>query len=188
MLVKPKSEEDRPPKVEEIPPFNPIVPEKVAAARPSAPADDEQTKLDEQLRSAKSLREFPLAMTAGEIEYFYAKGKRRAIVRGNPQARQEMPGARWRQFWGDNALWDAEKDLLRVNSRPGQRDARMKTSIGDDLMALWFECSTEEGNDAYSGEGITGTVVSDDEDLPPPAEGATKPPPGALRGPIGGAR
>ncbi|MBL8041035.1 MAG: hypothetical protein JNM04_06765 [Chthonomonas sp.] len=60
-------------------------------------------------------------------------------------------------------------------SRDGQKEARFKTSIGDDLRADWFLVSTKEGDEAWQGARVEGDVISEDEDLNDRDTG-TKPP------------
>jgi lipopolysaccharide export system protein LptA len=185
MLVKPEDQEKL--VVEEIQPFRPQVPEQIAASRPKAPRSPEQRRADEELRSTKTARKYPVQINADRIEYWYREGQRRANVTGSPQARQDFPNGRWRHMWTHKAFYDAEKETLRLTSSEGKKDTRIMTSIGDDLIATWFLTSTkDEGEDQWEGEGVEGTVVSDDDDLnrrnPPPGN-----PPPALRGRIGGA-
>lgn len=185
MLVKPKSQEAAGPKVEEIPPYKALPPEKVVAGKDlPLPADIDR------VRSGKSVRDYPLVMVGTKVDYTYAKGSRVAIVTGSPQARQELGSGAWRQVWTNTARYDAENEILRLNGTKGKGDAHLKNSIGDDLIANWFELSTAEGEDEYTGEGIRGVVTTTDEDAPkpggtPPAGtgtgGGTKPPPARRR-------
>lgn len=192
MLIKPKDQEKL--EVVEIQPFRPLVPADIAATRPPAPPTktEQEKKQDEELRSSKSAKKYPTTVTADTIEYWYKRGERRAVITGNPQARQEFPNGRWRHMWTFRAFYDDEKETLRLDSTSGKKDTRVMTSIGDDLIAVWFLTSTkEDGEDQWEGEGVEGTVISDDDELnnrnqrnPPPAN--ARPP--ALRGPIGHGR
>jgi hypothetical protein len=172
MLVKPKQKVPEgtviPPKEEEIPPFRPIAPEQATANRPSADygPTKEEKDLDAKLRDGQTVREYPSVITASTIEYFYAKGSRRAEISGEPQARQEFSGNRWRHVWAKTGHYDGEKETLLLESTPGKRDLLFKTSLGDHLTALNFLISTKEDDDSYSGEGITGSVYQDDDDDP----------------------
>lgn len=166
MLVKPKSEEAKGPKVEEIPPYTALPPDKVAAGK----ALPKPTDID-RVRSGKSVRDYPLVVVGSKVDYTYARGSRVAIITGTPQARQELGEGAWRQVWTNTARYDAENEILRLNGVKGKSEARMKNSIGDDLSALWFELSTAEGEDEYSGEGVHGTVTTTDEESPPAGGG-----------------
>lgn len=194
MLVKPDADRDMPAKVEEIPPFKPVVPDDVKAARPTAPVEKEDPEQTDQLRQPKTLRDFPLVVSANQIEYFYTKGKRRAIVTGSPQARQELTNGRWRHLWAFKADYNVETEILRTESAPDKREVRMKNSIGDDLVAKWLEVSTKEDDDSYDGEDVTGTFMADEDEIPrddKKPKDPVKPPTkkgGGLRGPISGGR
>jgi len=172
MLVKPKQKVPEgtviPPKEEEIPPFRPMTPDQVTANRPAADygPTKEEKDLDAKLRDGQTVREYPSVITAATIEYFYAKGSRHAEISGEPQARQEFTGKRWRHIWAKTAHYDGEEETLLLSSTPGKRDILFKTSIGDSLTALKFLISTNEDDDSYSGEGITGSVYQDDADDP----------------------
>lgn len=186
MLIKP--EEGAKLEVVEIQPLRPVVPESLAATRPRAPERSEQEKQqDDEVRSADSKRKYPVAVLAGRVEYWYARGQKRAVITGNPQARQDMTTGRWRQAWCTRAVYDGEKETLRMESAQGQKDTRVKTSLGDDLRATWFLISTKRNEDAWEAEGLEGEVYPDDEEGG--NRGGTQPPPGqkppALRGRIG---
>jgi len=187
MRIKPEDQEKL--EVVTVQPFRPLVPEEVAASRPPAPPTktEEQKKQDEEIRSTRTARKYPISLTSQTVEYWYKRGERRAVVTGNPQARQDFPNGRWRHLWTFKALYDAEKESLRLESTSGKKDTRVVTSIGDDFVSTWFRTSTkEEGEDDWEGEGVEGVFVSDDDDLnrrnEPPRTGT---PPPALRGPIG---
>jgi hypothetical protein len=184
MLVKPKEQE----KLEEttIPPFRPVVPETIAGARPPAPKTADEKKQDDELRQ-NNARKYPTQIWAEKIEYWYKKGSRHAVVTGSPQARQELPSGRWRHIWTTRAELNVETEWLRLDSAPDKKTTRMKTSLGDDLVAKWLRVSTKEGGEEeMEGEDVSGVVMSDDDDVnsrggnPPPP--STKPP---LKGRIG---
>ena len=196
MLVKPKKDSDLPVKEEVIPPFKPLVPEEVAASRPSDPvtdpAADSVKKTADQLRDSKTVRDYPMVITAGQIEYWYKKGERRAKITGAPQGRQELPEGQWRYVWAHTAFYDGEKERLKLDCTPGKDDARMKNSIGDDLFARWFDLSTKEGDDDFESEAMHGKMrdTSDDDEKPDsgkPKQGdpPKKIPPKGFQGPIG---
>lgn len=173
-----KAEKDKGLKEEEIPDIPALEPDKASDGKPitQAAAEEDQKRLDEEVRSSGNLRKFPTAIRAAEITYWYREGERRAVVKGAPQARQEMEGSRWRMVWGDNALYDGEGDWLTLKSRPSQKDARLRASTGDDFRAEEFRVSTKENDDRWSavkGEGVTYV----DEDEIPARSGSNPPPP-----------
>lgn len=187
MLVKPEDQEKL--EVVEIQPFRPAVPDEIAASRPKPPsgASEAEKKQNEELRSSKTARKYPVSINAEKIEYWYKRGERRATVTGSPQARQDFPNGRWRHMWTNKAYYDAEKETLKLVSSEGKKDTRVITSIGDDLIARTFLTSTKEnGQDQYEGEGIEGVVISEDDDLNRRnSTSGGQPPPSGLRGPIG---
>jgi hypothetical protein len=169
MLVKPKSAVDL--TEQEIPPFRPDVPTEIAQGRPAAPQSAEaqqQKDLDDALRSSKSVRDYPSMVKAAEVDYIYAEGRRRGIITGAPEAYQEFAdGKRWRRvssFWG---IYDGEAETMRLESAPDKKEVKMKNSIGDDLIGQWFLVSTKEDDEEWEGEGVTGDVFADDDDIPP---------------------
>jgi len=193
MVLKPEDRQEL--KEEEIPPFQPEVPEEIAKNRPPAPPGEDK-KADDEVRSTKSARKYPVVVLADRIEYWYAEGERRAVIEGKPQARQGLAAGRWRYGWCDRAYYDGEKETLRLVSSPGKKDTRIKTSLGDDLAADWFEFSTRENDDQWSAQGLQGDVYAEEDEVPtPPGQkkegasggkaGETKPP---LTGPIGSDR
>ncbi len=194
MILKPEDQEKL--EIVEIQPFRPAVPDEISKARPPAPADqrtEAEKKQDEDLRSSKTVRKYPVTMIAHRIEYWYAKGNRHADITGSPQAMQQLVGDRWRYVWAFQGFYDGEAETLKLVSSEGKKDTRIKTSIGDDLVAKWFKFSTKENSeDEWEGEGIEGDVmVDEDEDIPKRDPGKQKPPPksgGGLQGPIGGKR
>ncbi len=184
MLIKSKAQQGL--KEEPIPPLMPIVPEDLKASRPGAPISDPEKEADNQVRSAESFRQFPVTVIAKEVEYWYREGNRRANISGSPQARQEMVGGRWRRAWSHTAKWDGQTEILTLISRPQQKDARFKSSLGDDFKAFTFELLTKDGSDSWSGNGVEGVTYVDDEEerRGTTGGGGTNIPP-TLRGPIG---
>lgn len=181
MLIKPET--DQAVEVIEIPPFRPMVPETVSKERPPAPpVDDVGKSQDEEVRSGKTKRKYPIAVLAAKIEYWYKKGNRKAVITGSPQARQDMAGGRWRAVWTTTAYYDGENDLLRLVSAEGKKTTQVKTSIGDDLICEWFEISTKENEDAWTAKGAQGVVYPDEDELPDRTKTKTPPP---LKGKIG---
>lgn len=193
MLIKPEDQE----KLEEveIQPLRPVVPEEIAKGRPAPPTgkSDEEKSLDQEVRSTDNRRKYPVSVLAAKIEYWYQEGQRRAEITGSPQARQELPGGRWRQVWAYKAFYDGEKETLKLDSSPTGKETRIMTSLGDDIRAKWFEISTKENDEAWSAEDLDGIFIPEDNEIPTPpgsgrgGGGATAPPPG-LQGPIGGRR
>lgn len=172
MLVKPKA--SRKLEVVEIPPFRPIVPEEIASTRPAAPPEKPKVDL---VRGDDNLRDYPTQVWAGKIEYWYGKGNRHAILTGSPQAKQDVGVDEWRMVWAFEGAYDGELERLKLTSRPGQKDARMLNSIGDDLRASWFEVDTQEETDVrrWDAMDLSGEVYVDEDELPEPP--GTKPPP-----------
>lgn len=167
----------------ELTPLRPIVPDEIAKSRPPAPPNEEEKKLDDELRQGGNRRKYPTTILCKRIEYWYRKGERRAVLSGEPQARQDLPGGRWRAIWTHSATYDGEAERLKMASAEGKKDTRIKTSLGDDLVAKWIEVSTKEDDDEWSAEGLEGTVVADDEEIPRDERGGGGKPP--ISGPIG---
>jgi len=185
MLIKP--EEGQKLEEIEIPPLTPYVPEDILKSRPAAPPTGDRTQNDE-LRQPDSIRRYPATIQGEKVEYWYKKGSRKAVISGNPQARQELTGGRWRMAWAYIAYYDGEKDWLKMTSREGKKDARFMTSIGDDLIATVFEASTKKGDDNWRAKNMEGAVYADPDDEDPPTGGGTGTPPPSIRGPIGSGR
>lgn len=186
LLLKPEKEKGL--KEEEVPAYEPILPDAITAGRPE-PAEK---KKDDAVRDPKTIRDYPVAVRANEITYFYREGQRRAIITGAPQARQDLPENRWRRLWANEAYYDGEADLLTLKSRPNEKDARMKASTGDDFKAVEFTISTKENDDRWSAKKPEGVSYIDDDDDPRTGAGSgsggagtTPPPPPSMRGRIG---
>jgi len=178
--------------VVEIQPVRPIVPDEIAQARPQPTVSPEQKAAEEEVRSTANKRKYPITIFATRIEYWYGKGNRKAVISGSPQARQELPLGQWRQVWCYQAFYDGEQETLKLVSAEGKKDTRVRTSIGDDMQAKWFQLSTKEGDDEWSGEGIEGVVYPEENEVPKaPGDERRTPPPtqgtgGGLQGPIRG--
>ncbi|MBS1710684.1 MAG: hypothetical protein JSS71_03025 [Armatimonadetes bacterium] len=158
MLVK---AEGSAPKEAAIPPVSPIVPDSIAGNRPKAPPDDQQ----DPVRNSDNIRDYPIAMRAGQIEYWYRNGERRAILTIDPFARQELGALKWREVSASRAEYDAEKEFLVLRSSGGQ-PVRLKNSVGDDMTATFMQVSTKKGDDSMDAENLKGTVMIDDNQLP----------------------
>lgn len=180
MLIKPKDSMERQVTVGsgEIPPFRPMVPDQaVAEGAPSQSSEDRA--LDDEIRSGKTTRKYPVVVLSSNVEYWYGKGNRHAVITGSPQASQQLTGPRWRKVWANKVLYDGEKESLRLLSAEGKEDVRMKTSKGEDILADWFEFSTKEGDDSWQGYHMRGDVMADDEPDSPMEE--EKNPPAAAK-------
>ncbi len=194
MLVKPKDKQTKA-EVVDIPPFRPIVPKEVSEDRPGAPPvqrDPKESQLDDDVQNAKTMRSYPTAITAAKIEYWYGRGSRRAVITGDPQARQELPGGRWRHVWAYEALYNGETEFLTLKSQPGKAQARAQTSLGDDILAETVIVSTKEDEDDLEAKNVKARIFgkSDDDDGPGP-KGPDPIRPGnggGLQGPIGRGR
>lgn len=184
LLLKPEKEKGL--KEEEIPPFVPLLPEAVTAGRPEPAVKSK----DDEVRDPKTIRDYPVAVRAAEITYWYREGQRRAIITGSPQARQDLPENRWRRVWAHEAYYDGEADILTLKSKGTDKDARLKASTGDDFKAIEFTISTKEDDDRWSAKKPEGVSYLDDDDDPRKSGGSgsggaggSKPP--SLRGRIG---
>jgi lipopolysaccharide export system protein LptA len=161
MLIKPK---DSPaPQEEVIPPLQPVVPNDIARTLP-APSADPSAR--DAVRDSENLRRYPIAVRADKVEYWYAAGQRRAVVTGNPQARQQIAGQGWRMMWAPQANYDGEREILTMNSAGSGRQVRFINSLGDDLAAVQVEVSTREGDDTMSAKDVQGTVNIEDDEIP----------------------
>lgn len=178
MLVKPKKSQNDKPKVEPLPAFQPMNPEQVLA-KTYGKITDEDKKNAEKVRDSKTLREYPTVMVGDKIEYWYAKGSRRAVITGSPQARQELPDSEWRYVWTNVAYYDGEAETLKLVSAGDKKDTRTKTSVGDDFVADWLLVSTKEDDDTMSAHGPKGKFMAfDNDDLPSNKKGSGTPPDG----------
>ena len=166
MILKPTQNQKL--EVAEIPLFQAQSPEDVGRDRPPAPPGTTaaEKKLDDEVRVGRTARKYPITILAAKIEYWYAKGSRHAVITGDPQARQEMTAGRWRYAWTHEALYDGEKETLRMVSTEGKKDTRLKNSLGDDFVADSATVSTQEDNSDLSADGIEGEFHFKDEEIP----------------------
>lgn len=201
-----KPEGDQRLQVAELKPLRPILPENLGpgggAGAGSQAEDPAEREADDEVRRMDTRRKYPLQILAQRVEMVYARGRRSAVATGDPQAWQALSRGRWRHVWAPVARYDRERETLRLEGAPNAPagsapSVRVRTSLGDDLRAVWFSTSTAEGEDAWEAEGLSGDVAGDDEldeirgrDEPPaappggpPREGPGGPP--ALRGRIG---
>jgi hypothetical protein len=155
-----------------------------------AESPDERRRLDDELRSDETVRKYPATLYADQVEYFYGKGNRHGIATGSPQAQQELPGKRWRRVWAHHALYNGEKETLRLMPANSETRVRVKSSVGDDFLTTFFELSTQEGNNDQSYGPFDGQFISEDEEANQAARKAgdkdqgkpTKPGPGTKSG------
>jgi hypothetical protein len=174
MLVKPKEKQEEPATETELSPLPPAVPEAISSTRPPAPDDETTKKREDEIRSTKNLRQYPLIVLAPSIEYWYKKGERHAVITGNPQAHQELPDNGWRYVWANDAKYDGENELLSLFSLPKKRDVIMKNSVGDELYASSGILSTKEDDDTSSFKDGRGKMPTHDEDIPTDKKGDKK--------------
>jgi lipopolysaccharide export system protein LptA len=200
MYLKPEDKQVLDEKME-VPPFRPVVPDEISKERPPAPilTDKHSKDANDELRSTDNIKKYPTTIRSDKIVYWYKKGDRHAVCTGAPQAQQEFSEGRWRMAWTHEADYDGEKDTLTLISTSGQRDSRMKNSIGDDGIAERFVLSTKDGDDSFDSVKGSAIYKSLDEEANSNAAkaGADKkkggdgksPPPGksssGLSGPIG---
>jgi lipopolysaccharide export system protein LptA len=183
MLVKPKKDQDQPPKEEKVPTVTREDQEVKPDLTPRK-VDEASKQKDDDLRSGKTLRDYPLSITADEITYWYKKGNRHAVIKGAPVSDQHFPDGRWRKGWAHDALYDGEKDTLLLQSLEGEKDARMRNSIGDLYKGTWLEVSTKddqpEGEEEVKGEGVEAFLVDrsgeDTREPKKPGAGSATPP------------
>lgn len=194
VLVKPKDKHSQPPKIEEIPPFRPIVPQAISAERPGAPPvqNPRNEQLDDDLQNTKTIRQYPTAITAQKVEYWYGKGNRHGIFTGSPQARQDLPEGRWRHVWAKEARYNGETEFLTLLGTPGKQDVQIQTSIGDDIICENAKLSTKEGVDDMEAANPKARLYARPDDdggvgPKPPDPLKTKAGGGGLSGKIGGA-
>lgn len=167
MVMKPADKQKL--EVANFEPYKPVVPEDIAKNRPPAPAGKapNQKEIEEDIRSGKSLRKYPFTILAENIEYWYAKGSRHAVITGNPQGIQDMKEGHWRYIWTSKAFYDGENEKMKMVSTQGKQDTIIKNSLGDLLTADWIEFSTKEEDEAFAAENLSGTITTpDDEELP----------------------
>jgi len=165
MYVKPKDQETLDPTMK-VPPFVPVVPADISKERPPAPMleDPTQKDLNDQLRDTGTVRKYPAVVQAEHIIYFYEQGSRHALINGQPQAQQELPGNRWRRIWAQTAFYDGEKDTLRMVGTFPQNPVVVKDSLGDQMNTDWLEVSTLDGDEDSSSGKQSGVYYSDDSE------------------------
>ncbi|CAN5530137.1 hypothetical protein BH11ARM1_BH11ARM1_13850 [soil metagenome] len=188
MLVKPEDQQDDPVKIEPIPEFKLLEPDKVVVKPSTEVQTADDKKKQDELRSSEAAKKYPTQIYSDHIEYWYGKGNRHAKIDGNPQARQDFTSGSWRHLWSDHATYDGEKDELTLISGNARR-TQMKNSTGDDVTADTFTTSTKKDDDSYSGKKIKASIYhaddddtrskkpKDDKGTPPPTVPPVVPPP-----------
>jgi hypothetical protein len=183
MFIKPEDEAKL--KEEPLKPMRPVVPEEIARQRPTGPTTSPN---NEDIRRPESRRRYPVRIYAQKIDYSYATGAKKAIVTGNPQARQELPNGQWRMFWAPEALWDGESEILRMIGPKEKQSVKAVFSNGDSAKADTFWISTARDVDRYGAENVTAEGLPDEE-VELPGTGGTPPadtsPPTPMEGRIG---
>jgi hypothetical protein len=170
-------------KEESIPPLTPILPPGLAGG----PQPEDEKRRQEIVRESKTIRDYPLAVTADQVEYWYAEGSRRAVLTGSPQARQTLGPDLWRVVWAHRAEYDAERERIKLLSSPDGRKVRLLNSLGDDMQAVWIDASTAEGEDDLSAAALEATMPVDEDEVPREGGGTGGGTGGGrLSGPIGG--
>ena len=142
-----------------------------APAQPILPPGMQQPDDLEQLRSSENLRKFPIVVTAANVDYFYSKGSKRAVMTGQPNALQQLRAGTWREVTAPRAEFEEEKEILNLFSNGDSKDVRMRNSAGDDFIALSVRMGTTSGKETLSGKGIEGVMKVRDEDVPRPGGG-----------------
>lgn len=161
ILVKPEKDKGDVGAAPPLPPMPPKLPP--GLRQPTGPPQTDQDAEDE-LRDPKSVRRYPITITCSKVEYFYAKGSKRAVLTGSPRAFQELKAGAWREIAAPSAVYEEEKELLTLNSSPGGKEVRMKNSNGDDLRAESVVISTVQGQERVVAKHIEGTVIVRDEE------------------------
>lgn len=156
---------------EPIPPAQPVLPP--GMKQPLGAEDTlkkQQQEIDDELRSGKSFRKYPVIVTCNKIEYTYSKGNKKAIISGSPRARQQLRAGSWRELTAPKAIYEEEKELLTLLSEVGGRDVKMTNSAGDSFTAEKLEISTVEGQERLSGTRLEGVIKVKEESSgsPPP--------------------
>lgn len=163
-----KPESDQTLNVVPLTPIKPVSPEEVVPTGPQ-PRNPES---NDEVRSLENRRKYPVQILAARVDYWYAKGERRAEILGSPQAWQELPESRWRYVWAHKAAWNGESNILTLVSEPNKRNVRLRTSLGDDISFKSFWLSTAEDDERYGGEDAQGKAYVDEPEESP----RTKPP------------
>jgi len=171
LTIKPEKEKGRLPS-SVLQPAKPNLPPGVKSTEKLS--SEEQKKTEEELRSGKTVRKYPIVITCRNIEYFYQKGSKRAIITGSPVARQELRNNAWREITGPRAIYEEEKEILTLKSTPGMREVVMKNSLGDEFHVETLVISTKEGDERITGYGAEGSLRLREEEIGGETPGARK--------------
>lgn len=162
LTIKPEKEKGRLPSSA----LQPAKPDLPPGVKPTEKlSEEEQKKTEEELRSGRTIRKYPIVITCRNIEYFYQKGTKRAIITGSPVARQELRNNAWREITGPRAIYEEEKEILTLMSTPGLREVVMKNSLGDEFHVETLVISTKEGDERITGYGAEGSLRVREEEL-----------------------
>lgn len=158
MFVKPERDKNSVTSVAQIPPAQPNLPPELQREQQRDPGQDP--------RNIETARKYPIIVTCSKIEYFYTEGSKRAIMTGNPKARQTLKGDAWRELTAPTVIYEEEKELLTLMSEPGGLDVRLKNSLGDDLVAEVLVISTKENDQWMTGKHVSGRLQIDENEVP----------------------
>jgi lipopolysaccharide export system protein LptA len=180
MLVRAKKDWDKPlPKDESSGGgLKPLAVELPPELTKISPAEKQR---DEDLRSGKTLRDYPMNLKADTVTYWYKKGERHAVAKGSDAtAYQKFEDGRWwRIVTAPEARYDGEKEFLDLLGDPSKFQVHMKNSIGDDFHSTSGKLSTKEDQteeDEYSKFGRSyGTFADRDSTDDPRGAPAAKP-------------
>ncbi len=166
IVIKPEKEKGKVP--QEIKPADPQLPTGLQRNQEKLTREQEKA-IEEEVRGGKSLRKYPIVVRAEKVEYFYRKGNKRAVMTGNPVARQELSLGAWREMSGPIAIYEEEKELLTIQGTKGKLEVNMTNSLGDAFKAEMLIISTVEGDEKITGIAIEGSlrIREDDEEEPP---------------------
>jgi lipopolysaccharide export system protein LptA len=156
LLVKPENEKGIPSK---------------QPAQPNLPPGLVQPSDDDEVRSSKNLRKYPIVVTASNVEYFYSKGAKKAIITGSPKAVQQLRNGLWREVTAPRAEYEEEKELLSLFSSGEGKDVKLKNSAGDDFVAVSVQITTTSGKERMTGKGIEGVMKVREDEVPRTAGG-----------------
>lgn len=155
LLVKPEGEKGIP--VIDKQPAQPVLPPGL-----SQPQSDET----DELRSAKSLRKYPVVITASNVEYSYAKGSKKAVITGEPKALQQLRAGSWREVTAPRAEYEEEKEILSLFSVGEGKEVTMKNSAGDDFIGKSVRIGTKPGKETLSGIALEGVMKVREDEVP----------------------
>lgn len=160
MLVRPKKDWDKPlPTDDVVKPLSvKLPPELEKGGQEPAPISPAEKQRDDDIRSGKTLRDYPMNLKSDTVTYWYKKGERHAIAKGSDAvAYQEFEDGRWwRRVTAPEARYNGETEMLDLVGDPTKFQVHMKNSIGDDFHANKGTLSAKEEQteeDEYSKFG-----------------------------------